>query len=70
MTAPGMLYVCDHCGHIEVRDAVPEGAEWTCDSCGGHAAWEFPPEKRANAEQQAAHIAHGHDSEIFRRVRA
>lgn len=50
------LYVCDRCGHIEARDTVPEGAEWTCDVCGTHAAWEYPPEKRANAESHAAHI--------------
>jgi len=66
----GMLYVCDACGHIEVRDAVPEGGEWTCEVCGDHAAWEYPPEKRANAESQAAHIARIAHSPIFRRTSA
>ena len=55
-TDPGMVYVCDQCGHIEVRDAVPEGDEWTCDNCESHAAWEFPPEKMAHAQTQSARI--------------
>jgi len=55
----GMFYVCDQCGHIEVRDAVPEGSEWTCDNCGSHAAWEFPPEKGAYARSHAYRIADG-----------
>lgn len=54
-----MIYVCDSCGHIEVRDAVPEGDEWTCENCTSHAAWEFPANKRAYAETHAAHIARG-----------
>lgn len=65
-----MFYVCDRCGHIEVRDAVPEGGEWTCDTCGSNAAWEFPPERRANAETHAAHIARGiGKGSIFRYAR-
>ena len=62
-----MIYVCDFCGAIEVRDAVPEDGEWTCAGCGGHAAWEFPPAKRAYAESHAARIANGHGKgSIFR----
>ena len=55
----GVVYVCDSCGSIEVRDAVPEGDEWTCGNCGSHAAWEFPPERRAYAESHAFHIQRG-----------
>jgi len=51
-----MLYVCDNCGHIEATDPVPEGDEWTCSVCHGHAAWEFPPERRNAAETHAARI--------------
>ena len=62
-----MIYVCDQCGHIEVRDAVPEGDEWTCETCGSHAAWEFAPEKRAYAESHALHIHRGNGKgSIFR----
>lgn len=59
MPSPGMAYVCDSCGHIEVRDAVPEGGEWTCDNCHSHTAWEFPPEKMAYAQSHARRIADG-----------
>jgi DNA-directed RNA polymerase subunit RPC12/RpoP len=55
----GMFYVCDSCGHIEVRDAVPEGDEWSCEVCSSHAAWEFPPEKGAHARSHAYRIADG-----------
>lgn len=54
-----MIYVCDFCGHIEVRDAVPEGGEWTCSECERHAAWEFPSERRMAAETHAYRIAAG-----------
>jgi hypothetical protein len=54
-----MFYVCDGCGHIEVRDVVPDGAEWTCETCSGNRAWEFPPERGASARLHAEHIARG-----------
>lgn len=66
----GMLYVCDTCGSIEVRDAVPEGDEWTCGNCKSHAAWEFPASARANAESHAAHIHRVAASGLFRKVRS
>jgi hypothetical protein len=66
----GMIYVCDNCGHIEIRDAVPEGGAWTCCNCETHAAWEFPPERRAYAETHAAHIRRLPDTGLIRRVRA
>lgn len=53
------FYVCDSCGHIEAREAVPEGDEWTCGECGSHAAWKFPTTRRNEAETHAAHIARG-----------
>lgn len=66
-----MIYVCDQCGSIEVRDAVPEGDEWTCTECASHAAWEFLPEKMAYAQSHANHIARGiGKGSIFRHARA
>lgn len=64
---PGVFYVCDQCGSIVVADRVPEEAEWTCENCGGHAAWEFEPEARANAELHAADIRRTATARIFRR---
>jgi DNA-directed RNA polymerase subunit RPC12/RpoP len=71
MNALETPYVCDSCGHIDVREQVPEGGEWTCSECGSHRAWEFPPERWAEACEHAAHIARGVSSRgLFRRTRA
>jgi len=58
-------YVCDGCGHLETREPVPENGEWNCPECDGSAAWEFPPEKGADAHIHAAHIERGAKSRLF-----
>lgn len=54
-----MIYVCDSCGALTTREPVPEDADWTCDECGSHAAWEFMPGRRVDAEVHAQHIQRG-----------
>lgn len=65
-----VVYVCDRCGYLEERPMVPVNAEWTCEACNGHTAWEYPVGKRGNAEIHAAHIAAPIKSGLFRKVRS
>jgi hypothetical protein len=54
-----MIYVCDKCGASHYGAAVPEGDEWTCAHCAGHAAWEYADDKAPAAQEHSAHIAAG-----------
>jgi ribosomal protein L37AE/L43A len=53
-----MIYVCDRCGVLTTRHKVREGDIWTCDTCGGHAAWEYPAEQVKHAADHSAHITY------------
>jgi ribosomal protein L37AE/L43A len=68
--AAGFFYVCDACGVVNVSAVVPEGAAWSCQNCQHGAAWEFPPERRANALAHAARIRRSAASGLFTAVTA
>ena len=57
-------YVCDRCGNY--WEAYNEGE---CPACNHIAVWEFPPEKKKGALEQAAHVQRIASSPLFRERR-
>ena len=65
MSTAAYSYVCDHCGALTSEaEAIPEWAEWTCDRCGSHQAWEFTDAH--HAAEHGARIQGAWRSGIFR----
>lgn len=61
-------YVCDSCGNLVTITAapIPEGIDWTCDTCGSNAQWEFTDKEAAL--RHSLRIQDVNRSRLFRRV--